>query len=559
MNFSSQGVRLGAQGYFEVDGQRLVPVGVNYWPGSCGVEMWQRWPEDEIRRDLDLLPDLGLNCVRFFLRWQDFEPEAGRYEDVMFERLARMLEWCRERGIYAHPSLFVGWMSGGTFWPKWRAGRNTFADPFMVERSTAFARRAAQVIAPFHASVLAVDQGNELCCLVDSPQASPGAVEAWCGAVNLAIRSVYPQALIVSGNEQNQVDHDTGWRFGSQPGTDFYSMHGYPVPGWHQVGFDGMTDPFMQGLLPTYVQVARAYGPVMLQEFGTIATFGVHQQDTYLRGMLPQAWEAGANGFLWWCLRDIRAGVHPYTSNGFEGTLGLVDGRGRVKPGLEYFLEFARSLPGRPAPDFSAIDTGIYLPEWYYPREMPEGLPNQPRLLARGVSIARHLLKRLGIQARMVRGGEPADERIRTLVIPGALISPREAAALHAWVAQGGRLIWHGPDPVNWGPDYIELLGAVPVDYRPARELRVAAFGEEWVMADFPRDMYIEVEPRGARVLASDPEGRPALLERAVGQGKVIFTLASVEESVARVAANRAARDRWAGFYNGILKQFTEV
>lgn len=78
-------------------------------------------------------------------------------------------------------------------------------------------------------------------------------------------------------------------------------------------------------------------------------------------------------------------------------------------------------------------------------------------------------------------------------------------------------------------------------------------------MSDFPRDMYIEVEPRSARVLASDPEGRPALLERAVGQGKVIFTLASVEESVARVAADRAARDCWAGFYNGILKQFTEV
>lgn len=553
MNFSPEGVYLGTQGYFEADGERLVPVGVNYWPGSCGVEMWQRWPEDEIRRDMDLLPGLGLNCVRFFLRWQDFEPEAGRYDETMFARLAKMLAWCRERGIYAHPSLFVGWMSGGTFWPQWRAGRNTFADPTMLERSAAFAMRAAQVIAPFHPSVLAVDQGNELCCLPDASQASPGDVEGWCSAVNLAIRSAYPQALIVSGNEQNQVDHDTGWRFGRQPGTDFYSMHGYPVPGWHQIGFDGMTDPFMQGLLPTYVQVARAHGPVMLQEFGTIATFGVLQQDAYLRGMLPQAWDAGANGFLWWCLKDIHAKVYPYMTNGFEGTLGLVDDQGKVKPGLEYFITFARSLPLRPAPDVRTVDTAIYLPESYYPREAPEGLPNQPRLLARGITIAGHLLKVLGIQVQMLRGGQPIPRRIRTMVIPGALISPREAVALHAWVANGGRLIWHGPDPVNWGPDYINFLGAVPVDYRPARELRVTAFGDEWTVADFPRGMVTEVEPRGAQVLASDHAGRPALLTRAIGQGKVIFALASIEESVARVAADRAARDRWAGFYAGIL------
>ena len=33
----------------------------------------------------------------------------------MFKRLAQMLTWCAERGLYAQPSLFVGWMSGGVF------------------------------------------------------------------------------------------------------------------------------------------------------------------------------------------------------------------------------------------------------------------------------------------------------------------------------------------------------------------------------------------------------------------------------------------------------------
>ena len=106
----------------------------------------------------------------------------------------------------------------------------------------------------------------------------PQAVIDWCTAINDAIRSVYPQALIISGNEQNQVLNDRGWRFGQQPGTDLYSMHGYPVPAWHSVDFDGMTDPLCQSLLPFYTQVARAFGPVMVQEFGTIVTFGAEQQ-----------------------------------------------------------------------------------------------------------------------------------------------------------------------------------------------------------------------------------------------------------------------------------------
>ena len=149
----------------------------------------------------------------------------------------------------------------------------------MVERTAAFARRAAEVIAPFHDHLLGIDQGNEICCLPDSPAAPPQAVIEWCRRINEAIRSVYPDCIILSGNEQNQVLNDTGWRFGQQPGIDLYSMHGYPVPAWHSIGFDGMTDPLCQSLLPFYTQVARAFGPVMVQEFGTIVTFGARPVD----------------------------------------------------------------------------------------------------------------------------------------------------------------------------------------------------------------------------------------------------------------------------------------
>jgi hypothetical protein len=604
---------LDAEGYLTRSGVRFVPVGVNYWPGSCGVEMWRQWPKAEMQHDLDLVKSLGLNTVRFFLRWQDFEPQPGEYDVLIFRRLAQFLTWCRERGLYAHPSLFVGWMSGGIFSPDWCGNRNWFADPFMVERAAEFGRKATQAIAPYHESVLAIDQGNELCCLPDSSNAPPAAVIEWCRRVNEGIRRAYPQVLIVSGNEQAQLLGDTGWRLGNQPGTDFYSMHAYPVPNWHSIGFDGMTDPLCQSLLPFYTQVARAFGPVMVQEFGTICTFGQRQQDSYLRAILPACWRAGANGFLWWCLRDIHAAVQPYLNNGFEGTLGLVDAQDRIKPGLEYFIEFAHDVGRAVSPppplttysqaqadaiamvseqqamgrnddpsrsivsrsqtagrvDAPSLSTeshthatgransppyiGVYWPRQYYLRDNPVNPGNDPKRLARWLVIANYLLRQLSCEACIVRGDLPMDPSISTIVVPGALLGVDEAAMIGEWVRSGGKLIWHGPDPVNWGAAYINLLGARPVDYRASRPVQVNVFGQCWEMATYLHNMRTEVDPTTARVLATDGDGLPVVLQNTVGQGCVVYAIPVVEDAVAQVAHLREERDRWRLWYAGML------
>lgn len=548
------GVTIDEEGYFSLAGERIVPVGANYWPASCGVEMWGCWPESEIQHDLDVLKSLGLNTVRFFLRWQDFEPEAGRYDPAMFERLAQFLEWCGQRGVFAHPALFVGWMSGGIFWPHWRGGRNLFSDPFMVGRAVAFARKVAEAIAPFHAHLLAIDLGNELDCLPDSREARPSAVIGWCEAVSQAIRQVVPSCLIVSGTSDNPTTADTGWRLGQQPGTDFYSVHGYPVPGWHPIDFDGMADPFCQSLLPFYTKVTRAFGPVIVQEFGTLVTFGEQQQDRYLRAMLPACWEAGANGFLWWCLRDIPARVHPYVKGRVESTLGLVDAQDRVKPGLEYVIEFTQSLQDRPTPEVPTGEVGLYFPRHFYLRENQQNPGNAPHRLSRWMLVADFLLQQLGHSVRVVRGDRPIDPAVHALVIPSARLDSDEAEALEAWVSAGNRLIWHGLDTHSWGHEYVRLLGAKPVDYRAARAVSVSAFGDVWVFADYPRGIRAEVVPETATVIARDAYQLPVLLTNRVGQGVVNYALPVVEEAIASVAGDRRLRDRWKAWYGRMLE-----
>jgi hypothetical protein len=544
---------LASDGYFRRDGERFIPVGANWWPGSCGVELWQAWPEDEIRRDLDAFAALGLNSIRFFLRWQDFEPEPGRYEARQFERLRRLLGWCRERDLAANPTLFVGFMSGGIFWPAWREGRNVFSDPLMRTRAVEFARVVADVLRDYADTIFCVDQGNELCCLRDSSQAPPAAIKGWCSAVNGAVRSAWPEAIMISGNEHNQVVSDHGWRLGEQPGCDLLSMHAYPVVTWHPLGFDGLADPLAQSLLPFYIACARAWAPVLAQEFGTIITTGARQQDAYLRGMLPAAWRAGANGFLWWCLRDIDAPVEPYLANGLEGTLGLIDAEGRVKPGLDYFLEFARNVQTAPAPTPAADAIGLYWPRHYYPRDEPRNAANEPSAVSRRLIIANHLLRALGREVRIVRGDQPVPGDLRTLVVAGANLRVDEAQALTPWVEGGGRLLWHGPDPANHGPAYASLLGVHLEDYRGRRSGRISAFGQTWELGAYPRGLRCQVGIDSAELLVADHDGVPMMTRRRLGAGRVIAVHALVEDAPAAVAEDPAARDRWMAFYAGEL------
>lgn len=543
---------LDAQGYFRLDGRPIFPVGVNYWPASCGVEMWPDWPATEIQADLQLIRRLGLNSVRFFVRWQDFEPSPGAYDPSAFERFETFLEWCRREQLWVQPTYFVGWMSGGIFWPAWKGERNLFADPFLRDRAFALAERLAQICARFTDVILAIDQGNEICCLPDAKAASPTAVGSWCAEVNAAIARACPGVLRISGNEQSQVTDDNGWRFGQQEGCDLYSMHTYPNPAWHTLAFDGMTDPLAQSLLPFYVKCARAFGPVMVQEFGTLLTSGACAT-RYLDAVLPACRQAGANGFLWWCLHDISARVHPYLKNDFESGMGLVDASGQVKPSLRGLLEFTTALSTPPTTTPPA-DIVLYWPDHYYARGDDRNPGNTPTELSAWMALAHFTLESMGQNVTVRRRLALPDPATRpTMLVSGARLTAVECETLVDWVQAGGRLIWHGPDVTNLGPAASRLLGAVPTDFLAPRATGVEAFGRTWDFSAFSGDVLPGIDSTTAEVVAADDRGRSILLRHQLDQGRVITCLAQPERQFARDADQLAARDTWRSWYAGVL------
>lgn len=543
---------LGSDGYFALDGKRFFPTGFNYWPGSCGVEMWQVWPDAEIRHDFALVAATpGFNTLRVFLRWADFEKVSGVYEEKMWERLLQMLHWADAAGIYLQPSLFVGFMSGGVFWPEWKRG-NVFSDGEMRKRAVAFARKAAEVMAEVPHVLAGVDLGNELCCLAESSAAAPGEVMEWCADITGAVRAVLPGVPVISGNEQNQVINDTGWRFGAQPGTDLLSMHGYPVPGWHALGFDGMTDPFAAHLLPFYTRCARAFAPVMLQEFGTIVTFGARQMEVYLRRMLPAARAAGANGYLWWCMRDFSTSCHPYNRVPMERNLGFFDAQDEMKPGMAFFQTFCQSL----AASTEGVEQGVHAvlwPEQYYPRDNPKNPGNDPVKLSSRMAVTSFMLEQLTDQpTAVVRTPEQAVAAgVETVWVTGAALELLEWRGWADWARGGGRLIVLGVDPVLMTEDVCRDFGFRPVDYRAPNPVSAEVDTVRLTFEAFPRNLRMELEVDGATVLMRDETERiPICLRSEIGEGQILAFLPYLEDTVLHATGTPAVRDQLLPWYD---------
>ena len=51
-------------------------LGCNYWASHAGTAMWRDWDPDVVRDDLAKLAAHGLQVLRVFPLWPDFQPIA---------------------------------------------------------------------------------------------------------------------------------------------------------------------------------------------------------------------------------------------------------------------------------------------------------------------------------------------------------------------------------------------------------------------------------------------------------------------------------------------------
>ena len=375
------------------------------------MSWWSKFDAAEVATDFARIAACGLDSVRVFLTWEDFQPAPNRVDREMLERLIAVADLAGESELALIPTLFTGHMSGVNWIPAWALGgsdgaprfrvvsggrvaetglRNWYSDAEVGAAQALFAAEAAAALTG-HAAVWAWDLGNENSNCVIPP--TRAAARAWLARVTSAIRGADDTALVTVGLHMEDLAEDR--RLGppeASEACDFLSMHGYPI---YARWADGPTDdqllPFLAHMthwlgegrgvlfsefgLPTYrsgdpdVQGAGGRGPIPLVEEEAAAA--------YTTAALEGLRRAGCLGALLWCYSDYAPSLSeypPFDLAPHERTFGLWRIDGSPKPAVAAIAAFdgaERCSPGRADGwididrDEFLLDPGVQLPRLY--------------------------------------------------------------------------------------------------------------------------------------------------------------------------------------------------
>lgn len=94
-------------------------LGVNYWPRRKAMYWWSDFDAGEVRDEFDVISGIGLDAVRLFLLWDDWQPDPGQVSKERLADLETVCDLAVERGLVLDVTFFTGHMSGPNWAPGW--------------------------------------------------------------------------------------------------------------------------------------------------------------------------------------------------------------------------------------------------------------------------------------------------------------------------------------------------------------------------------------------------------------------------------------------------------
>ena len=226
-------------------------IGRNYWASHAGMNMWHEWEPGIIDSDLKRLSEHGVNVLRIFLLWSDFQPlrmhtvgaqtpnqvrmgedvlpdtDAGQagVSETMLERFRYFLDTAEKYGHKLIVGLVTGWMSGRMFVPEMLQGRNVITDPLAIKWQIKYVRHMVRTFKD-HPAIAAWDLGNECNCMGEAPTRE--AFYCWMAAVSMAIRVEDSSRPGISGMHGVRIEGKAAPRDQGEL-TDILTTHPYPL------------------------------------------------------------------------------------------------------------------------------------------------------------------------------------------------------------------------------------------------------------------------------------------------------------------------------------------
>ncbi|MBK8780671.1 MAG: cellulase family glycosylhydrolase [Anaerolineales bacterium] len=375
-------------------------LGVNYWPRRKAMYWWSDFDANEVREEFSVIKEIGLDVVRFFLLWEDFQPEPDSVSQTALDNLVTVCDIAAENGLGVDLTFFTGHMSGPNWSPSWLLGgddhpyigfkkeivnkgkvvnvgyRNMFHDEMALNASRLLLKTVVTRLKD-HPAIWMWNLGNEPDLFAWPHSAEEGG--AWTKEMVGLIKSIDPNHPVTCGLHSANLHMDNGLRIDKvYAQTDVAVMHSYPMyTPWARENLDPDFVPFTCALT-----AALGGKPVLMEEFGgctaqpgeeshiikwTESTgrereqFMASEEDfaEFLRLTIPKLQDSGATGAMLWCYADYIPELWnkpPCDNAVHERFFGLVRPDGSLKPHAKVIQEFAKTNPQvKPIPDYAKI------------------------------------------------------------------------------------------------------------------------------------------------------------------------------------------------------------
>ena len=343
-------------------------IGCNYWASHAGIRMWQNWNAEEVTKDLDLMVEYGMNLLRVFPVWSDFQPLTQVYgwsgtprdfmqndcplqnnealDKIMLERFAFLCKEAEKRKLNLLVSLVTGWMSGRLFVPTALERRSLLTDAVALQWQTRYVRGFVREMRNEKA-IIAWDLGNECNCLGQVKNSA----EAWnwINTITSAIRLEDSSRPVISGMHGLTTNKFALWNLQDQGELlDMVTTHPYTlftaccnndeVNNFHSEQHASAESLLYSGISgkACLVEEAGILGPLVASQDADAANMRVVLYSCLVNGM---------TGYLRWCAFDQEhLDYPPYEHLAMERELGLFKADRTPKKAAKVMKEFSEFL-----------------------------------------------------------------------------------------------------------------------------------------------------------------------------------------------------------------------
>lgn len=328
-------------------------IGCNYWASNAGCFTWKNFDADVIKKDVEFLAEYGVNCLRIFPTWEDFQPIqhiqipvspyfdkqpfrirvnekpllkqkfASGLSEEKLEQFKFLLDCAKDNNMKVIVSFLTGWMSGRYFIPDALKGKNLITDPECIIYECMFIKDMISELKGYD-NIIAWEPGNECNCL--SYQVTKEQCKLWMMTICNAIRVADPTRPIYSG--LYTANFQNAWNLLDQSEYfDVLTTHPYPA----FTEFCNIEDirqmrASLHSACETHLYGSTSNKTCMVEEINSLGSTII--SDKFLPEFFDRAiftsYSVGTNGFLWWCgFEQDKLNFHPYDTNTLERNLGL--------------------------------------------------------------------------------------------------------------------------------------------------------------------------------------------------------------------------------------------